>query len=152
MNIRFFEKPGCVGNARQKAILLTAGHQLQIENILEYPFTREELRSFFMGLEIKDWFNLSAPRIKSGVFDTRSISESQAIDEMLADRLLIRRPLLQFETTTLAGFSIDQLQSLGISCSPGPRMHVLDKNDLETCPGEKIGIKCSEPRTLPDFN
>lgn len=152
MNIRFFEKPGCVGNARQKAILLTAGHQLDIENILEYPFTREELRSFFGELETKDWFNLSAPRIKSGEFDTLSISDSQAIKEMLADRLLIRRPLLQFETTRLAGFSIDQLESLGVRCSPGPRMQILDKNDLETCPGEKTGIKCSEPRTLPDVN
>jgi nitrogenase-associated protein len=151
MNIRFFEKPGCVGNARQKAILLTAGHQLDIENILEYPFTREKLRSFFGGLEIKDWFNLSAPRIKSGEFDTRTISDSQAIDEMLADRLLIRRPLLQFGMTCLAGFSIDQLESLGVMCSPGPRMQIFDRNDLETCPGEKTGIKCSEPRTLPEI-
>ena len=149
MDIRFFEKPGCIGNARQKAILLAAGHPLHIEDTLSYPFTNIELESFFNGLPIENWFNLSAPRIKSGDFNTHTISKIQAIEEMLLDRLLIRRPLLEFGGKRLAGFSIEQLENLGVKCTPGARLELLEKNNLEACPGEQIGLKCSEPRTLP---
>jgi nitrogenase-associated protein len=152
MIMKFFEKPGCVGNARQKAILTTAGHKLIVENLLTYPFTKETLKAYFKEEDFPNWFNQSAPRIKSGEFDIMAVDMDQALDEMLKDHLLIRRPLLEFGEHKVAGFNIGYLETLGISCSSVPRIDLVGKSDLESCPGEKIGLKCSEPRTLPDLN
>lgn len=42
--LTFYEKPGCQGNARQKALLRAAGHQLHVRNLLTEPWTPERLR------------------------------------------------------------------------------------------------------------
>ncbi|MGD9947448.1 MAG: ArsC/Spx/MgsR family protein [Desulfobulbus sp.] len=147
--IRFFEKPHCTGNARQKAILLSAGHRLITENLLEFPFTREELRSFFGALPIPQWFNTLAPKVKSGEVDIYSMDEEQALDAMLVEPLLIRRPLMEVGSVRLAGFNIDELERIGVSCKTSPRLNLLHGVDLEGCPGDDIGIQCDEPRTLP---
>jgi nitrogenase-associated protein len=147
--IRFFEKPNCTGNARQKAILLSAGHRLIIENLLTYPFTREELRSYFGALCVSHWFNVLAPRVKSGEIDIAAMDEEQALDVMLADPLLIRRPLMEVNGVQLVGFNIEELERIGVSCKESPRLHLLNGVDLEGCPGDAIGIQCDQPRTLP---
>jgi nitrogenase-associated protein len=147
--IRFFEKPNCTGNARQKALLLSAGHRLIIEDLLTYPFTREELRSYFGALSVAQWFNRLAPRVKSGEIDIAAMNEEQALDIMLADPLLIRRPLMEVNGVQLVGFNIEELERLGVSCKESPRLHLLKGVDLEGCPGDAFGIKCDEPRTLP---
>ena len=147
--IRFFEKPNCTGNARQKAILHSAGHRLIIENLLAYPFTREELRSYFGALSVAQWFNSLAPRVKSGEIDIATMDEEQALDVMLADPLLIRRPLMEVNGVQLVGFNIEELERIGVSCKESPRLHLLKGVDLEGCPGDAIGIQCDEPRTLP---
>lgn len=149
LTIRFFEKPLCTGNARQKAILLAAGHRLVTENILTYPFTREELRSYFGALPVGQWFNSLAPRVKSGEIDIHLMEEEQALDAMLADPVLIRRPLMEIKNIRLVGFNLDELERIGVSCKEGPRLNLLVGIDLEGCPGDSIGIRCEEPRTLP---
>ena len=40
-HIIFYEKPGCGGNARQKAILQAAGHEVEAKNLLAEPWTRQ---------------------------------------------------------------------------------------------------------------
>ncbi len=147
--IRFFEKPNCTGNARQKAILLSAGHRLITENLLEFPFDRDELRSFFGALPVAQWFNPLAPRVKSGEVDIHSMDEEQALDAMLADPILIRRPLMEIGGIRLVGFNIDELERIGVSCKTSPRLNLLNGVDLEGCPGDAIGISCEDPRTLP---
>ncbi|MDD2463038.1 MAG: hypothetical protein PHI97_03510 [Desulfobulbus sp.] len=147
--IRFFEKPQCTGNARQKAILLSAGHRLITENLLEFPFSKEELRSFFGALPVAQWFNALAPKVKSGEVDIYGMDEEQALEAMLAEPLLIRRPLMEVGSVRLAGFNIDELERIGVSCKTSPRLNLLNGVDLEGCPGDAIGIHCDEPRTLP---
>nr|WP_321466360.1 ArsC/Spx/MgsR family protein [uncultured Desulfobulbus sp.] len=147
--IRFFEKPHCTGNARQKAILISSGHRLITENLLEFPFDREELRSFFGALPVPQWFNTLAPKVKSGEVDIHSMDEDQALDAMLADPLLIRRPLMEIGSVRLVGFNIDELERIGVNCKASPRLNLLEGVDLEGCPGDAIGIRCDEPRTLP---
>lgn len=147
--IRFFEKPQCTGNARQKAILLSSGHRLITENLLEFPFDRDELRSFFGALPVAQWFNALAPRVKSGELDIFNMHEQQALDLMLADPLLIRRPLMEVGSVRLVGFNIDELERIGVSCKASPRLNLLHGVDLEGCPGDAIGISCDAPRTLP---
>jgi nitrogenase-associated protein len=136
MNIRFFEKPNCKGNARQKEILQEAGHTLTIENLLTYPLTREMLRAFFGTAPQAEWFNLTAPAIKSGEIDPAALNEDETLDAMLTDRLLIRRPLMEFGTHKVSGFSLARLETLGLACDPGQKGH-LEGQDLVTCPCQK---------------
>jgi nitrogenase-associated protein len=91
----FFEKPGCGGNARQRALLLAAGHSLDRRNLLTAHWTRESLLAFLGPLPIADWFNRAAPRVKSGEVQPETLNVDSALALLLAEPLLIRRPLMQ---------------------------------------------------------
>jgi nitrogenase-associated protein len=91
----FFEKPGCGGNARQRALLLSAGHTLERRNLLTAHWTRESLLAFLAPLPVAEWFNRAAPRVKSGVVQPEAQSVDSAITLLLTEPLLIRRPLMQ---------------------------------------------------------
>jgi nitrogenase-associated protein len=91
----FFEKPGCGGNARQRALLLAAGHSLERRNLLTANWTRESLLAFLGPLPVADWFNRAAPRVKSGEVQPETLNVDSALALLLAEPLLIRRPLMQ---------------------------------------------------------
>jgi nitrogenase-associated protein len=94
-HLLFFEKPGCGGNARQRAVLLSAGHTLDRRNLLTAHWTRESLLAFLGRLPVAEWFNRAAPRVKSGEVQPEAQSVDSAIDLLLEQPLLIRRPLMQ---------------------------------------------------------
>jgi len=100
----FYEKPGCGGNARQKALLLASGHEVEVRNLLTATWTAATLRPFFGSKPLQDWFNPSSPRIKSGSIDPARLSEDTALVMMIEDPLLIRRPLMQVGERREAGF------------------------------------------------
>lgn len=100
----FYEKPGCVGNARQKALLIASGHELEVRNLLAEPWTTEALRPFFGDKPIPEWFNASAPKIKAGAIDLAALDEDAALALMLAEPILIRRPLMQSGDRREVGF------------------------------------------------
>src|SRR5512143_3091149 len=102
--IIFYEKPGCGGNARQKALLAAAGHELEVRDLLSYPWTAADLRGFFGTRPVADWFNRSAPRVKSGAITPEALDVETALAAMLAAPLLIRRPLLESDGRREAGF------------------------------------------------
>lgn len=99
--ITFYEKPGCKGNARQKALLQAAGHTVDAHNLKTEPWTTERLLGFLSPLPVSDWFNPSAPAIKSGEIDPTALSRDDALALLLGNPLLIRRPLM--ETATPSG-------------------------------------------------
>lgn len=103
-HIVFFEKPGCGGNAKQKAMLQTAGHTLDVRSLLSEPWTADRLRAFFGALPVSEWFNRAAPRVKSGDVQPESLTADAALALMLAEPLLIRRPLMQVEDQLMVGF------------------------------------------------
>lgn len=103
-HVIFWEKPGCAGNARQKALLLASGHALDVRNLLAENWDATRLRSFFAGRPVAEWFNRSSPRIKSGELIPEALNESQALALMLAEPLLIRRPLMEANGRREAGF------------------------------------------------
>ena len=45
--IQFYQKPGCVTNARQKRMLEAAGHTVIARNLLAEPWTEESLARLF---------------------------------------------------------------------------------------------------------
>lgn len=130
--VHFYEKPGCFNNARQKQILVAAGHLLIVHDLLQQPWAhnRQLLRSFFADLPISQWFNPSAPAIKNGDIDPATATETQALDWMIADPLLIRRPLLEVNGRRRVGFNVDDIDAwLGLAADKPD-----SDADLETCP------------------
>lgn len=108
----FYEKPGCATNSRQKQLLRAAGVDLQVRSLLDEPWTAEGLRRFFAGRPVVEWFNRAASAVKSGAVDPQQLSAEQALALMLAQPLLIRRPLIQLGAAHLAGFEPAALNTL----------------------------------------
>jgi nitrogenase-associated protein len=102
--IVFFEKPGCTGNLRQKRLLADAGHTVIARNLLTEPWTAERLRGFFGARPVAEWFNRNAPKVKSGTVVPEALDAESAMALLLADPLLIRRPLLEADGRQEAGF------------------------------------------------
>jgi nitrogenase-associated protein len=94
-HIVFYEKPGCGGNARQRAALIAAGHTLEQRNLLTAHWTTESLLTFLAPLPVADWFNRAAPRVKSGEVQPDTLDRDAALALLLSEPLLIRRPLMQ---------------------------------------------------------
>lgn len=93
--LTFWEKPGCGGNARQKAMLAAAGHELVVKSLLAEPWSALRLLQFLGPLPVAQWFNLAAPRVKSGEVVPSTLNGKEALDLLLAEPLLIRRPLME---------------------------------------------------------
>jgi nitrogenase-associated protein len=110
--INFYEKPGCGTNRKQKAMLAAAGHDVVALDLLTEPWTGERLRGFFGDTPQASWFNPASPRIKSGEIDPGRLGADQLIAKMLADPLLIRRPLIEVEDCRCAGFDREPVLSL----------------------------------------
>lgn len=93
-HITFFEKPGCGGNARQRAALLAAGHTLEVRSLLAEAWTAERLLAYLTPLPVCEWFNRAAPRVKSGEVQPEQLGPDHALMLLLGEPLLIRRPLM----------------------------------------------------------
>ncbi len=124
----FYEKPGCANNARQKLLLKNAGHEVVARNLLDEPWTVERLRAFFGGLPVPDWFNRAAPRVKSGEIVPERLDADTALALMLAEPLLIRRPLMECDGKRIASFDMERVAAwIG-----APRVRD-EHGDLQTC-------------------
>jgi len=109
--IIFWEKPGCSGNRRQKEILLASGHQLEVRDLLSEPWDTDQLALFFGARPVKEWFNPSNPRVKSGDLRPENIAPQDALAMMVAEPLLIVRPLMQVGVQRLAGFDVEEVHN-----------------------------------------
>jgi nitrogenase-associated protein len=126
-----------VGNQRQKKLLRGLGHQLQVRDLLAEHWTAESLRPFFGDRPVAQWFNDSAHKVKDGTVDIHGVDEAQALKLMLAEPMLIRRPLLRFGDLRQSGFvSGPVLDALGVSLDP--------EKDLQSCPMPEPSSKCVE--------
>ncbi len=103
-HVTFYEKPGCGGNERQKALLRAAGHELEVRDLLTWPWSAATLLPFLTGAPVADWFNRTSPRVKSGEVVPEAASAGEALALLLADPGLIRRPLLQVGQRREVGF------------------------------------------------
>jgi nitrogenase-associated protein len=110
--IEFWEKPGCAGNARQRALLEKAGHRLNVHNLLAGSLAREELAAFFGQRPVREWFNRSAPAIKNGLVDPEKQTPESALELMLKQPILIRRPLMKIGGVRLVGFDLSALEEI----------------------------------------
>lgn len=137
--VRFYEKPGCINNSRQKALLIASGHQVEARNLLKEPWTAQRLRLFFGQRPITEWFNPSAPAIRDGLIDARALDATEALELMTQDPLLIRRPLLEADGRHLAGFDPVAIDLWIGLVGTGAQI------DLETCPKSALASPCPAP-------
>lgn len=137
-HIIFYEKPGCGGNAKQRAVLEATGHTLERRSLLDEPWTRESLLAFLQGLPVADWFNRAAPRIKHGEIDPASLDADAALKLLLAEHLLIRRPLMQRDDgSRLVGFDMAQVDRF-----VGLQTHADTARSMEGCAAVTPNSSC----------
>ena len=104
--VTFYEKPGCKGNLRQKTLLAAAGHTVQAKSLKVEPWTADRLLAFLGKLPVSDWFNPSAPAIKSGEIVPEDLGFESALHLLLDNPLLIRRPLMEIGEERQVGFDV----------------------------------------------
>ena len=127
-HVIFYEKPGCGGNARQKAWLEFAGHSLEVRN----------LTAFLDPLPVAEWFNRAAPRVKSGEVVPEQLDRDTTLALLLAEPLLIRRPLMEAGGQRLVGFEPNAVAAWLDS----PSLAELDGQRTEGCAANITGKKC----------
>lgn len=130
--VTFYAKPGCINNKRQHRLLLEAGHDVHVRDLLRESWTPERLERFFGAMPVSAWFNTSAPRVKSGEVRPALLTRAQALALMVQDPLLIRRPLMESDGRTGFGFEPTDVDAwLGLARVPDA--------DLENCPRTHAG-------------
>ena len=139
--IQFFEKPGCGGNARQRALLEAAGHRLQRHNLLTHCWTAESLLAYLAPLSVAAWFNRAAPRVKAGEIVPEALTAADALALLLAEPLLIRRPLMQREDgARLVGFELAEVAAfVGLAAAAPP------SGEIEGCAAAPQTGPCPSP-------
>jgi nitrogenase-associated protein len=111
-NFTFYEKTGCSGNAKQKELLKSHNISFSVKSLLDTLWTKETLSEFFKGLEIKDIFNPFAPQIRDKEIDISKLSKDEAINLMIKNPILIKRPLLDINGVKICGFDIEKINEL----------------------------------------
>jgi nitrogenase-associated protein len=133
----FYEKPGCINNTKQKALLTAAGHTVEARNLLTPLWTPDRLQQFFGDRPIAQCFNRTAPAIKSGQVQPDRVDVETALALMVQEPLLIRRPLMQVSDRCEVGFDPDVIDEwIGLQAIEGAqeKRDRLIQQDLETCP------------------
>ncbi len=110
--VLFYEKPGCATNAKQKKVLLDAGCMLIEQNLLALRMTADELLTYLKARPVREWFNPNAPDVKNGHVDPESYTEEDALQILLHDPILIRRPLISVNGHRMCGFDQSKIERL----------------------------------------
>jgi nitrogenase-associated protein len=133
--IIFYEKPGCINNTKQKALLQEAGHDLEVRNLLTEVWTPKRLRPFFGDLPVSQWFNRTAFQVKSEEVIPEQLDEETALALMVENPILIRRPLIQVGDRQEIGFNLETInQWIGLQAKNDNFL----SQDLETCPRNHV--------------
>jgi arsenate reductase (glutaredoxin) len=138
--IQFFEKPGCINGEKQKRILIEGGNVLNCVNILEHPWSREELSEFFVEKTPSLIMNYTAPAIKKGQIVPANLHYDEAVALMIEDPILIKRPLIRVDGLAIQGFMYERLAPYLGSWN--------GREDVVTCPNLQT-ISCDDSKKQP---
>lgn len=135
----FYEKTGCKNNTKQKQILAFSGHDVVAIDIIQHQWERDELHSFFVGLEPRNWFNLNAPDVRDGKIVPEDFDENMALEALLNEHILIKRPLIVIGDKRFVGFDVSILnQEIGINVNAHPSVSVMLDDISRGCPSRNI--------------
>ena len=105
--VTFYEKPGCSGNARQKtAARCSRPHRPGQEPARPRRGRPTGCSPSSASCRSAQWFNPAAPAIKSGEIVPENIDFEHALWLLLANPLLIRRPLMEVGDERRVGFDV----------------------------------------------
>jgi arsenate reductase (glutaredoxin) len=108
MKVRVYQYPKCSTCRKALAFLDRNGVAYEsIDIVLEPPSKRELERALTLaGVPVKKLFNTSGQSYREGNFGERlpALSLPQALDALVADGKLIKRPLLLGDDFALIGF------------------------------------------------
>lgn len=128
----FYEKPFCAANAKQKQILRASGCTIIERNLLEHDLDKETLRTFMGEKNVADWFNPAAPAIKNGEISPDALNEEAAMELLMSNPILIRRPLMVIGSEKLCGFDEKKVSEvLERYVEPMPKINCMEKGCLE---------------------
>ena len=116
--------------------------------MLGEPWTAATLTPFLAGLPVAGWFNRSAKRVKAGEVDPDRIDAETALAMLLADPLLIRRPLLEVAGTRAAGWEPERVAAwIGLDAGrdPGSEGCARGEHEHHHGRGHADGSSCSHP-------
>ncbi|MBF0447867.1 MAG: hypothetical protein HQL67_06670 [Magnetococcales bacterium] len=129
----FYEKPGCINNLLQRTLLKNSGHVVTVRNILTTQWSADKLRWFCSGIPVNKWFNRSAPQVKSGMIVPAQLSEEQALELMVSNPLLIRRPLMDVSGFPVVGFDLAELdRTIGLVKGQPSEIGILKKGSCQS--------------------
>jgi nitrogenase-associated protein len=130
--ITFYTKLGCLAAGKQLRLLRESGHRIDVQDLLTQPWRASELAKYFSGLPVAERFNMNAPRVKSGEINPAALDADAALELMLEDPLLIRRPLMVVGNRRVCGFDPGLLQDW-IGLSPAGNLATANNRNLESC-------------------
>jgi nitrogenase-associated protein len=142
--ITFHTKLGCVTSLKQVDLLRQSGHEVEVRDLLMHSWQPEELTPYFCDMPVQLWFNPNSPRVKSGEIDPLAYDSASALNLMLEDHLLIRRPLMESGHIRICGFDPVKVHALFGLVSPDEALS--RSADLQTCSQQSAS---SEPTTCP---
>ncbi|MDR2688675.1 MAG: hypothetical protein LBB76_02820 [Azoarcus sp.] len=119
-SLKFWWKPGCATNTRQIELLRAAGVAVEVRDLLTEAWSPARLEAFFVDRPVTEWFNPAAPAVKHGLVDPASFDAGTALERLVAEPLLIRRPLIEIGETRRSGFDKKWLAARGIDLPSGP--------------------------------
>lgn len=111
MKIEFYEKQNCAGNKKQRELLESFGVEIEQKDLLSETLSKDELKKFFKDLEVKECFNPFSPKVKKREINIENISLDEAIEIMIREPILIKRPLIKYQNTYICGFDIDKINN-----------------------------------------
>lgn len=132
--IHFYGKPDCINNKKQISLLQSGGNTVLVHDLTTCSLTSDVLQQFFGDLPVVNWFNPTAPALKTGRIDPAQVDREDALQAMLQDRLLIRRPLMQIGMHRLCGFKTDEIDKILLAEDSATAVSPLVHEDIITCP------------------
>jgi nitrogenase-associated protein len=108
--ILFYEKPGCSTNVKQRKSLEDTGYMVISRDLLQIDMTTEELFSYLKDKTPEEWFNPNAPKVKNGEIDPKVFSSQEALELLLNEPILIRRPLMSINGRRMCGFDFEEVE------------------------------------------
>lgn len=141
--IKFYEKTGCINNTKQKRLLELAGHTVEAINLTTYKWTKEELLTFFKGIDTPECINPNAPAVTSNEVSPCQFTKEGAVEAMIADPLLIKRPLMIIDGKHYVGFDKEELDKLiGLTEEENDEVSILMNQNIVDCPNKSKSQSC----------
>jgi len=99
MKVTIYHNPNCGTSRNALAAIRAAGHEPRIIEYLRTPPTRQELKDLLalMKVGVRDVVRKKEPLFSKLGLDARDVGEDELLDAMIANPVLINRPIVVTE-------------------------------------------------------